>query len=275
MIPCINQATVLPTDTLEFIDCAKEVGFRLVEFDVTKLEEAVQTHGLARIKEAIKSRKMKVISLNAIENYPILTKDDMTKSLDRCERIFKLSQELECEIVVVNPNEFEFEMRAETEKAFDSFITRAAEIAATFSVKLGYEFVAYENRIINTLRDSLGSLSKWDAGVGLVLDVFHLFRTGERVTGVPDPIMNRVWIFHVNDAPQIRLTALKDADRVFPGEGVVDVKETLRELGAKGFAGPVSLELFNALYWKQPTRIILKRSWDSLASLLALGTVGG
>ena len=275
MIPCINQATVLPTDTLEFIDCAKEVGFRLVEFDVTKLEEAVQTHGLARIKEAIKSRKMKVISLNAIENYPILTKDDMTKSLDRCERIFKLSQELECEIVVVNPNEFEFGMRTETEKAFDSFITRAAEIAATFSVKLGYEFVAYENRIINTLRDSLGSLSKWDAGVGLVLDVFHLFRTGERVTGVPDPIMNRVWIFHVNDAPQIRLTALKDADRVFPGEGVVDVKETLRELGAKGFAGPVSLELFNALYWKQPTRIILKRSWDSLASLLALGTVGG
>lgn len=269
MIPCINQATVLPADTLEFIAGAKEVGFTLVEFDIAKLEEAVQRHGLSRIKEDIDSREMKIISLNAIENYPILSTDDMTKSLGRCERIFKLSRELECEIVVVNPNEFEFGMRAETQKAFDSFIKRAAEIASKFSVRLGFEFVAYENRVINTLSVSLSRLSKWGPDVGLVLDVFHLFRTGERVTQIPDSMMGRVWIFHVNDAPPIPFTALKDTDRVFPGEGVVNVKEALGELSAKGFAGPISLELFNANYWKQPTRVVLKKSWDSLASLLA------
>lgn len=268
MIPCINQATVLPADTLEFIAGAKEAGFASVEFDITKLEEAVQKHGLVRIKEAINSRQLKVVTLNAIENYPILTRDDMTESLGRCERIFELSRELKCEIVVVNPNEFVAGKWAETEKAFDSFITRAAEIASTFSVKLGYEFVAYENRVINTLSASLGRLSKWGSDVGLVLDMFHLFRTGERVTQVPDSIINRVWIFHVNDAPQMPLTALKDTDRVFPGEGVVDVKRALRELGLKGYAGPVSLELFNARYWNQPTEVVLKRSWDSLASLL-------
>jgi 2-keto-myo-inositol isomerase len=268
MIPCINQATVLPADTLEFIAGAKEAGFASVEFDITKLEEAVQKHGLVRIKEAINSRQLKVVTLNAIENYPILTRDDMTESLGRCERIFELSRELKCEFVVVNPNEFVAGKWAETEKAFDSFITRAAEIASTFSVKLGYEFVAYENRVINTLSASLGRLSKWGSDVGLVLDMFHLFRTGERVTQVPDSIINRVWIFHVNDAPQMPLTALKDTDRVFPGEGVVDVKRALRELGLKGYAGPVSLELFNARYWNQPTEVVLKRSWDSLASLL-------
>ena len=39
MIPCINQATVLPTDTLEFIVQARKAGFKLVEFDITKLED--------------------------------------------------------------------------------------------------------------------------------------------------------------------------------------------------------------------------------------------
>lgn len=268
MIPCINQATVLPTDTLEFIAEAKEVGFRLVELDMARLEGAVQRDGLPKLKETIKSREMRIISLNAIENYPILTRDDMVESLARCERIFKLSRELECDIVVVNPNEFESGNDAEVQEAFDSFIMRAAEIASTFEVRLGYEFVAYENRIVNTLAGSLRGLSRWGSDIGLVLDVFHLFRTGEKITQIPDRLMNRVWIFHVNDAPQMPLSDLRDSDRVFPGEGIVNVKEALEELGARGFAGPVSLELFNAGYWKQPTQVVLKRSWESLGSLL-------
>jgi 2-keto-myo-inositol isomerase len=268
MIPCINQATVLPADTLEFIASAKEVGFRLVEFDITKLEEAVQRHGLARIKDVMKNREMNVISLNAIENYPILSISDRARSLGRCEEIFKLSRELECNIVVVNPNEFESGMRAATEKAFDSFITQAARIASAYSVKLGYEFVSYENRVINTLDASLRGLSRWGSAVGLVLDVFHLFRTGERIAQIPDSVMNRLWVFHVNDAPQIPIDRLKDTDRVFPGEGIVDVEEALRVLGAKGFAGPISLELFNAEYWKEPVEVVLRRSWDNLTSLL-------
>jgi 2-keto-myo-inositol isomerase len=268
MMPCINQATVLPTDTLEFIVKAKEVGFRLVELDIAKLEDAVQRYGLPKLKETIKGREMKIISLNAIENYPILARNDMMESLARCERIFKLSRDLECQIVVVNPNEFESGNGSEMQEAFDSLITRAAEIASKFSVRLGYEFVAYENRIINTLAESLNGLSRWSSDIGLVLDVFHLFRTGESITQIPDRLMNRVWIFHVNDAPQMPLSALKDSDRVFPGEGVVNVKEALAELESKGFAGPVSLELFNANYWKRPTTVILKRSWDNLESLL-------
>jgi sugar phosphate isomerase/epimerase len=180
MLPCINQATVLPSDTLEFITNAKSAGFNLAELDIGKVDEAVQKHGLHKIKEAVKTRQMKIVSLNAIENYPILTEADMTKSLARCERIFELSRNFECEIVVLNPNEFEVGQRARVEKAFNSFITRAAEIAATFSVKLGYEFVSYDNRVVNTLKESLSGLVRWGSGIGLVLDVFHLFRTGEK-----------------------------------------------------------------------------------------------
>ena len=135
-------------------------------------------------------------------------------------------------------------------------------------MKLGYEFVSYENRIFNTLAESLRGLSRWGSEVGLVLDVFHLYRSGEKLTEIPDSFMDRVWVFHVNDAPQTPISVLRDSDRVFPGEGVVNVRQALGVLRARGFAGPVSLELFNARYWKQPTAAVLRRSWANLEDLL-------
>ncbi len=268
MIPCINQATVLPADTLEFIDEAKKAGFSLLEFDIAKLEETLQKHGLSKLKEVLDRNKIQVVSLNAIENFPILTESEMASSLVRCEKIFRLSRDLKCDLVVVNPNEFEEGKRAETQSAFDLFVDRAAEIAARFSVRLSYEFVSYENRIFNTLAESLRGLSRWGSGVGLVLDVFHLYRSGEKLTQIPDSLMDRMWVFHVNDAPQAPISALRDTDRVFPGEGVVNVREALGVLEARGFAGPVSLELFNAKAWKQPAAAVLGKSWNSLEGLL-------
>ena len=270
MIPCINQATVMPTDTLEFIIQAREAGFRLIEFDITKLEEAVQKYGLAKIKETINSRGLKVVSLNAIENYPILTHDEMQSSLSRCERIFELSKNLACEIVVVNPSEYAPSTQEQTEAAFDSFIKELAPLSSRFSIKLGYEFVAYPNRIVNTLADSLRALSRWssEGDLGLVVDIFHLFRTGEQLSQIPGEMMDRVWVFHVNDAPSLPLSTLKDSDRVFPGEGVIDLKKPVKELERAGYAGPVSLELFNQAYWARPAAEVLRESWKKLQRLL-------
>jgi 2-keto-myo-inositol isomerase len=271
MIPCINQATVLPSDTLQFIADSHNAGFSSVELDIGKVEEAVKKHGLPKLKEAVQSSQMKIVSLNAIENYPILTEEDMTKSLARCERILELSRDLECEIVVVNPNEFEIGQSARMRKAFDLFIKRTAEIAAGFSVRLGYEFVSYDNRTVNTLKESIEGLSRWGSDIGLVLDIFHLFRTGEGIMQIPDRLMNRLWIFHVNDAPKMPVPNLRDSDRVFPGEGVVNIKGALEVLKTRGFTGPVSLELFNATYWKKPAAEVLRESWEKLDFLLGQG----
>ena len=130
MIPCINQATVLPADTLEFVEEAKKAGFNLLEFDIAKLDEAVQKYGISKLKEVVNRSQIETVSLNAIENFPILTETEMASSLARSGRIFKLSKDLGCTITVVNPNEFEQGRKTEMQGAFDSFVRRAAEITA-------------------------------------------------------------------------------------------------------------------------------------------------
>ena len=258
MIPCINQATVLTTDTRRFLEEAKSHNFTHVELDITKVEQSIAKDGKAPLQKCLNNNAIKVLSLNAIENYPILTKDEMAKSLLRCTEIIELSNSLNCDTVVVNPNEITADQDF-MKSRFDEFVIQTAKIAEDHNVRVGFEYVSYDDRVINSLSSSLEGLSRWTSGIGLVLDVFHMYRSGEKISEIPSKDWKKLWIFHVNDAPSIPIPRVRDSDRVMPLEGVVNLREYVNQLREMNFNGPVSVELFNEKYWDmQPDNVIGK-----------------
>ena len=61
-----------------------------------------------------------------------------------------------------------------------------------------------------------------------------------------------IGVFHVNDYPaDPPRETIRDAHRVYPGDGVAPLGPIFRRLAASGFRGMLSLELFNPDYWKQ------------------------
>jgi sugar phosphate isomerase/epimerase len=83
-------------------------------------------------------------------------------------------------------------------------------------------------------------------------DVYHLFKGGSGFDGLRLLQGNAIGIFHVNDYPKDKdRTAIKDADRVFPGDGVAPLGLVFRTLRDIGYRGMVSLELFNPEYYKR------------------------
>lgn len=87
----------------------------------------------------------------------------------------------------------------------------------------------------------------------ILADVYHLYRGGS------DPAALRLLgraathCFHLNDYPaQPPRETLRDADRVWPGDGVAPLREILRTFRDNGATPWLSLELFNPEYWKQP-----------------------
>ena len=59
-------------------------------------------------------------------------------------------------------------------------------------------------------------------------------------------------VLHMNDYPAMPgRSEITDAARVYPGDGVAPWGEILASLRAMGFAGALSLELFNRDYWQQ------------------------
>jgi len=267
MIPCINQATVMTTDTLEFLQTAKKHSFSHVEFDIAKVEDCIARNGTSPLKQILKENDISVVSLNAIENYPVLSADDLDKSIEKCRRVFELCNLLECEIAVVNPSDSEPTQRSLMLERFDCFMNEIVKIGDDYNVRLGFEYVSYDSRIINSLAQSIAYVDKFGDDIGLVLDIFHMYRSGESIALLPARLMSRLYAFHVNDAPAKEIADVRDSDRIFPLEGVIDSRTSIAMLRDRKFTGPVSIELFNEKYWGMDANAVISKAKASLEAL--------
>lgn len=93
----------------------------------------------------------------------------------------------------------------------------------------------------------------------IIPDVFHMYTGGSGFHGLKHLRGDFIAIFSINDVPasptREELIAMgtreADARRVYPGDGVLPLKQVLRDLRAIGYTGPISLELYNPEYHKQ------------------------
>ncbi|MFO0850380.1 MAG: sugar phosphate isomerase/epimerase [Gemmataceae bacterium] len=102
------------------------------------------------------------------------------------------------------------------------------------------------------------------AGGCVLPDVYHLYKGGSDFVGLSLLSGPAVGIFHVNDYPKIDRAAIKDQDRVYPGDGVAPLADVFKALRAIGYAGYLSLELFNRTYWRQDPLAVAKTGLEKL-----------
>ncbi len=90
-------------------------------------------------------------------------------------------------------------------------------------------------------------------------DVYHIYKGGSDFAGMAAIAGSKIHCFHVNDYPadQPRDT-ISDKDRVYPGDGVAPLNDIFQMIAANGFAGVLSLELFNPVYWEQDAEQVVK-----------------
>jgi sugar phosphate isomerase/epimerase len=94
-------------------------------------------------------------------------------------------------------------------------------------------------------------------------DVFHLHRGGSGLSGVRLTSPNLLAGFHLNDYPaDPPAEKLKDADRIYPGDGAAPLKQLFRDLRDISYKGAVSIELFNPNYYKQDPMLVAKTALE-------------
>jgi len=82
-------------------------------------------------------------------------------------------------------------------------------------------------------------------------DVFHLYKGGSELPGLRLLSGQALQVIHMNDYPaEPPRELITDAARVYPGDGVAPIKQILAELRQVAPGIILSLELFNAAYWK-------------------------
>jgi len=108
----------------------------------------------------------------------------------------------------------------------------------------------------------------------ILLDVYHIYKGGSGIDGLALLPGTRMHCLHMNDYPaDPPRETISDKHRVMPGDGVAPLGQILRTLRDIGYRGALSLELFNADYWKMDAAEVAKIGLDKMRTAVqkALG----
>ena len=119
---------------------------------------------------------------------------------------------------------------------------RAGEVAAEFDLQLMVEFIR-NSTFISTLPTTL-RLTRAAGNVAPMLDFYHFLSGLSRLEDLDLIRPGEIAHVHFQDVPDMPRELLTSRTRAIPGDGVAPLIGVLRTLQAKGYAGPLSVELF-------------------------------
>ncbi|KUL23599.1 sugar phosphate isomerase/epimerase and 4-hydroxyphenylpyruvate domain-containing protein [Actinoplanes awajinensis] len=148
-------------------------------------------------------------------------------------------------------------------------LRQLAELAAGHGIRIAYEALAW-GRHVSTWEHSWDLVRRADhPALGLCLDSFHVLSRTDRFAGIADLPGDRIFFVQLADAPRLDMDVLQWSrhHRLFPLQGGLDLAGFTRTVLASGYAGPLSLEVFNDVFRQaDPHRTAV----DARRSLIAL-----
>jgi 4-hydroxyphenylpyruvate dioxygenase len=170
------------------------------------------------------------------------------RNLRRAEHKFDVMEKLGVDVVLVCSS-VSADAVGDLDRLAEQLATAAAR-AERRGMRLAYEALAW-GRHVSTWDSSWEAVRRAGSpALGLCLDSFHVLSRGgdpaefSRIPG------DKLFFLQLADAPQLQMDVLQWSrhHRLFPGQGAFDLATFLRGVLAAGYAGPLSLEVFNDVY---------------------------
>jgi len=243
LIPCINQVTTLGAAFDAECTAYHDAGFRHVELWFPKLKERGLTP--QAVSTRLEDSNLAPVSACAAGNLLWRGAPGPVERRAELETQFALAQALGVPRFVI------FDYVEATPKRDDHAVAAErlvslAELAAKHHVRIALEFIA-RSRLLGSLPTTLEVIRKAaQPNVGLCLDTFHFYAGVSKLEDLDDLRPGDVEHVHFHDVPRyVPRELLVDADRLPPGTGVIPLAKVVEALRRIGYAGALSVELFD------------------------------
>jgi 2-keto-myo-inositol isomerase len=118
------------------------------------------------------------------------------------------------------------------------------DTAKAFDTVFDIEFVRtsqYMSTLLTALRVTRQAAHP---NVGVMFDFYHFWSGNNKLEDMDQIRAGEIQHVHFQDVPDIPRELFDNNTRVIPGDGVAPVIPMLKKLAEKGYAGPLSVELF-------------------------------
>ncbi|MDQ6419591.1 sugar phosphate isomerase/epimerase family protein [Paenibacillus sp. LHD-117] len=155
-----------------------------------------------------------------------------------------------------------------------------SEILGAYGISLGLEFVGshhlrtqWSNPTIWSMKDTLSWIEAIGSqNVGLLLDSYHWHTNGLTTEDLLQLKPQQIVHAHINDAKDLPIEQLIDNDRLYPGEGVIDLAGFISSLQSIGYRGIVAQEVISSSI-EQSSDVLLARSQAGFDKVFGAGGV--
>lgn len=268
----LNGATTMHADLTTDIKAASAAGFDLIEIWAAKLREFLKNNSAEDLKKLLEDNNLKPYSINSIEHITFRNAEDYEKIKAETEELSAIAGEINCPYIVVVPgklseNASEEEITRESVKVLNEL----ADIAEKRDVSLAFEFLGQTDCSVQTLDLCKKIVEKVDRkNVGLVIDTFHFYAGNSSFEAIDSLNPEKLFIFHINDAENLPKSELTDAHRLYPGEGILPIKEIKKHFDKIGYDRMVSIEIFRPEYWNEDPFEVARKAKAATEKVLGL-----
>ncbi|MDP6780096.1 MAG: sugar phosphate isomerase/epimerase family protein [Candidatus Latescibacteria bacterium] len=264
---CFNTSTIRPAALMDKIRAAGEAGYQAIELwndDLTAFE--VSGRSLSEVRRALGDYGMRVPDVVHLPGWMDAEESSYrTDVLGEARRRMEQGAAVGASRIIVGPAHGRVDLNLAAER-YCELMALGHEIGCLPSL----EFLGFVDQVnnVDTLMEIVGKAGHPSTTV--VMDAFHIYRGGGQEEDVLKVPGDQISIFHIDDVPRTSKPRrlLTDADRVYPGDGILDLKGMLDLLREQGYSGPVSLELFNGRLWKEDPFEVARRGAEKVRPLI-------
>jgi 2-keto-myo-inositol isomerase len=269
----LNGATTMHADLETDIRAASAAGFELIEIWAAKLREFLKTQTVSDLKKLLDNNNLEPYSINSIEHITFRTAEEYTQIKAETEELSRIAGEIGCPYVVVVPGKLpENASHAEIIDQSIKVLNELAVIAEKYNVGLAFEFLGQPDCSVQTLDLAKEIVEKVNRhNIGLVIDTFHFYAGNSTFEAIETLQPEKLFIFHINDAEDLPKETLTDAHRLYPGTGILPIREIKQRFDQIGYDRMVSIEIFRPEYWNEDPFEVARKAKSATEMALGLG----
>lgn len=246
-----NGATTMTSPFETDVHITRAAGFDVLEITARKLDVYLQSHTLAEARQLLDAAQLSAYAINSIEQINVRDATTRQQVLARTRELVAWCRALDCPWIIVVPGPAPADatwaqMRDET----IDVLRAMNDISAPLGVNLAFEFLGFAWCSVRTVAQAWEIVSTLNLPtVGMVIDTCHFFAGDSTLDSMRAIDARKLAVFHVNDVEPVPKAQITDAQRLFPGDGVIPLADIITAVRRIGYDGVASVEIFRPEYW--------------------------
>ena len=264
---CLNTSTIQgqKLDLVEIVEITAKAGYQAIEPWVRELDEYAQKGGdLKGLGQRIRDRGLKVESAIGFFEWIVDDADKRRKGLEDARHAMERVRQIGGRRVAAPPVGATNQANLNLLHAAERY-RALLELGDQMGVVPQVEVWGFSQTLGRLGEAALVAMESGHPKACILADVYHLYKGGSSPDGLRLLNGSAMHVLHFNDYPaEPARSAITDAQRVYPGDGVAPLKRILCNLRDIGYRGVLSLELFNRDYWKQDALTVARTGLEKM-----------